>query len=458
MSDLSKRGFLDRFINKSLDVRQLDELANVPANIRTSIESADTNGDGTISGQSEWAGVFKNLDHFDRNGSSQSIRVANAGQITSLGRVVSAFDDTIRPATAVEINAASRIPDEPYGAVYRNHESDLSNIRLATGGTYDSGVRAFKNTWANNKHRYEAVARETGIPAPLIAALHYRESSNNFDTYLHQGDPLGQPAIHHPSNIPVFHQWEDAAVHALNSKSWLRDQLGMQAGTTDKAAIATFAEAYNGLGYHYRGLTSPYVYAGTDVYKGGRYVRDGVFDANSWDQRPGVMALMGSIEVGTDEVAWTAPQDNTTAWSQVREGNQVLRDGARGPVVQLLQEKLQELGYGIAVDGVFGRQTELAIKAFQTHRQLTVDGRVGSQTAEALDFVATPTPEPEVLHPVEAFMKAHPDVKSSQDFINYCYRRGGGSWIGAKEIAGQYDLDLNALARKRQEPLTAWID
>ena len=298
MSDLTKWGFIERFRNKSLDLAPLNNDASVSQSVRSSIQSADTNGDGVISGQAEWGGFFQKLDQFDRNGSSQSIRVSDGGQVTALGRIVSALDEAVRPATAAERASASRVPAEPYGAVYRNHQSDVTDLRLMTGGTYDYGIRAFQNTWSQNQHRYEAVAQQTGVPASLIAALHYRESSSNFNTYLHQGDPLGQPAVHHPANIPVFYQWEDAAVHALNSKSWLRSQLDMHAGTTDKASLATFAEAYNGLGYHYRGLTSPYVYAGTDVYKGGRYVRDGVFDANSWDQRPGVMALLVSGNIG----------------------------------------------------------------------------------------------------------------------------------------------------------------
>lgn len=33
--------------------------------------------------------------------------------------------------------------------------------------------------------------KRTGVPARPIAALHWRESSGNFNTYLHQGAPLG---------------------------------------------------------------------------------------------------------------------------------------------------------------------------------------------------------------------------------------------------------------------------
>mgnify|MGYP001288664456 FL=1 len=167
---------------------------------------------------------------------------------------------------------------------------------------------------------------------------------------------------------------------------------------------------------------------------------------------------MASVESDTQEVAWTAPQDSASAWSQVMAGHDILKDGARGPSVRLLQEKLQELGYGVSVDGIFGRQTEMAVKAFQTHRQLTVDGAVGPQTAAALEQVATATPEPEELGPVEIFMRANPSVKTAQDFINYCYRRGGGTWVGAKEMANQYGLDLNELARDRGSSLSAWAD
>jgi peptidoglycan hydrolase-like protein with peptidoglycan-binding domain len=58
----------------------------------------------------------------------------------------------------------------------------------------------------------------------------------------------------------------------------------------------------------------------------------------------------------------------------------VLSSGSEGRQVQLLQ---QALG-GIAVDGVFGPQTEEAVRSFQSSRGLAVDGVVGAQTGAAL--------------------------------------------------------------------------
>ncbi|MBK9366595.1 MAG: hypothetical protein IPN01_09755 [Deltaproteobacteria bacterium] len=159
-------------------------------------------------------------------------------------------------------------------------------------------MAAFKKHWEANKARYAAVAAKTGVPANLIAALHWRESSGNFGTYLHQGDPLGKPAVNWPNNIPVFHKWEDAAIHALGMKGKLAKDLGMASNTTDMAAMATYAEHYNGLGYANKGKPSPYVYSGTDQYDKGKYVRDGVYDPNTKDKQLGVVAMIKSIGGG----------------------------------------------------------------------------------------------------------------------------------------------------------------
>ena len=75
----------------------------------------------------------------------------------------------------------------------------------------------------------------------------------------------------------------------------LQEDLGISADTQDMAALATFAEHYNGLGYHYKDEPSPYVWAGTDQYESGKYVADGVYDANHVDQQPGVAYLISGL-------------------------------------------------------------------------------------------------------------------------------------------------------------------
>ena len=175
------------------------------------------------------------------------------------------------------------------------HKEPAQSAQVRMSPAQQKDAAAFARNYEQNKGRYEAVAQRTNMPPKLIAALHWRESTGNFGTYLHQGDPLGKPAVHVPKDIPVFHDWEDAAVHALQQKQGHQSALGLTKDSTDVPAMAAYAELYNGLGYHFRGRPSPYVYSGTDRYSSGKYVADGVYDARTVDQQLGVLALMTSI-------------------------------------------------------------------------------------------------------------------------------------------------------------------
>lgn len=68
----------------------------------------------------------------------------------------------------------------------------------------------------------------------------------------------------------------------------------------------------------------------------------------------------------------------------------VLRRGSKGNTVKELQEKLLAAGERLprfGADGDFGKETEDAVKAFQSKHKLTVDGIAGPQTFGKLDEV-----------------------------------------------------------------------
>ncbi len=63
----------------------------------------------------------------------------------------------------------------------------------------------------------------------------------------------------------------------------------------------------------------------------------------------------------------------------------VLRKGARGNDVRTLQTALKELGfYSLAVDGIYGRGTVAAVRAFQIQYGLAADGVAGPKTMAKL--------------------------------------------------------------------------
>ncbi|MEA2857816.1 MAG: hypothetical protein QOH98_2137, partial [Methylobacteriaceae bacterium] len=62
----------------------------------------------------------------------------------------------------------------------------------------------------------------------------------------------------------------------------------------------------------------------------------------------------------------------------------VVKSGDKDHPIKTLQHLLRARGHTVTADGVFGSNTEAAVKAFQTSKGLVVDGKVGPQTWKAL--------------------------------------------------------------------------
>lgn len=147
------------------------------------------------------------------------------------------------------------------------------------------------------RQRYQAVERQTGVPWPAIAVIHERESSQQWHASLAQGDPWNRVSVHVPAGRGPFDSWEAAAIDALvrcppflaRHKDWTI------------AGALTALETYNGIGYAARALPSPYLWSGTNQYRAGKYVHDGVYDPGKVDPQLGCAALlMAMMELDPD--------------------------------------------------------------------------------------------------------------------------------------------------------------
>lgn len=165
-----------------------------------------------------------------------------------------------------------------------------------------AGFQATARKLAKGAARYKAIEKATGVPAVLIAVLHERESSGDFNTYLGNGDPLfsreGRPlkSVHVPEGRGPFRNFEEGAIDALNVdglakvKDWSLERVIFE------------AEKYNGFGYRNKGIRSPYLWGGTSHQQPGKYVRDRVFDPDAIDTQPGAVPLMftlANMDMGT---------------------------------------------------------------------------------------------------------------------------------------------------------------
>lgn len=135
---------------------------------------------------------------------------------------------------------------------------------------------------------YQEVEKYTGVPWYIIAVIHERESSQNWNGNLAQGDPWNAASIHVPKGRGPFKSWKAAAFDALvNCSPYAAKNHDWSPG-----GGLTLLEEYNGLGYAARGIPSPYVWSGTDQYTCGKYIRDGVFSSGTVDVQLGCAGLI----------------------------------------------------------------------------------------------------------------------------------------------------------------------
>lgn len=139
-----------------------------------------------------------------------------------------------------------------------------------------------------NKDKYKWVAEVIGCPLALVPLIHCQESGSDlgvFKTYLGNGQPLNKVTTIVPKGRGPFASWETGAIDALKFD-------GMDKITDWSVERMMFEmEGFNGYGYRGKGINSPYIWNYTSHYSKGRYVKDGVFDANAVSGNIGCFAL-----------------------------------------------------------------------------------------------------------------------------------------------------------------------
>lgn len=231
--------------------------------------------------------------------------------------------------------------------------------------------------------RYEQVAMLTGVPAELIAALDYRESSASPRCALGQGDPWSEVSKHYPVGCGPFNSWVDAAVYYMH-----REHMDDATHEWSWPYICWKAEAWNGFGPRDHGIHTGYLWAGTNHYLRGKYVADGKWDAGFVDGQLGAIPLMLRIaEVrGTLGRYPGMPGKVDAPMGKPQPAPAGL--GAQGQHdVVWLQRSLNKITLPpdqLPVDGNYGRHTRAAVFDYQKARGLKADGLFGPATDAAL--------------------------------------------------------------------------
>ena len=189
-----------------------------------------------------------------------------------------------------------------------------------------------------------------GAIAPTAAAKLPTSDTDNSNTPIVQTGAIARPVLKLGSRGSEVIELQ-AALKLLGFYSDTVDGIFSQ---STASAVSKFQEA-----------------AGTDP--------DGIVGQDTWNR---LFPASSSASVNPPATA----VDNSEINPQLAPANfPVLKRGMRGETVRDLQERLRAKGFlRSSADGVFGRETQTAVKAAQRQYQLPADGIVGAATWEAL--------------------------------------------------------------------------
>jgi lysozyme family protein len=149
-----------------------------------------------------------------------------------------------------------------------------------------------------NESRYQEISNALGglIPYYFIGIIHNMECGLDFGQHLHNGDSLKRRTVQVPQGRPIDppksssgYSFLESAIDALKMKGYDKKE------SWELPEILYRLEAYNGWGYYYKDINSPYLWAGTNLYTKGKYVSDGVFDENAVSKQIGSAVIISLL-------------------------------------------------------------------------------------------------------------------------------------------------------------------
>lgn len=94
----------------------------------------------------------------------------------------------------------------------------------------------------------------------------------------------------------------------------------------------------------------------------------------------------GKVQAKSPGMSGNSSGPSSSGSSQtIVTGSGNMKNGTRSSDVASLQQRLNELGYGLATDGIYGAKTEAAVRDYQSKNGLAVDGIVGVNTRGSLN-------------------------------------------------------------------------
>jgi len=198
-------------------------------------------------------------------------------------------------------------------------------------------LEGFQTAYKNNFSYYQAVSNNLAkqginIPPQTVAALHYREGSGDLTKSIANGNAItsyvrkdGLVSGGNSSNsFTPSNSWVDHSTEVLSYELHDKYSNPESLDWSKPETSYDFAERFNGLGYRNKGVASPYIWSGTNIYTGGKFVSDGVYSSTAFDKQIGLAAM---LKVASDTpIEGPLPTDNPNNLPDVQSGNTVVNN------------------------------------------------------------------------------------------------------------------------------------
>ena len=220
----------------------------------------------------------------------RSTRHVDSGEIAEFRKNFS-FDETAasRRAELTGLIATSRSTlsyddlKEDYFALW---------VEMAIKASKLTAVDKLVNTIADLRARYAVIEAATNVPWHVVALIHALEASLDFQSHLHNGDPLSARTVQVPAGRPVNGRppftWEESAIDAIRY-----DKLD-QVESWNIERLLYVLERFNGFGYrkHHPEVKTPYLWSFSNHYTKGKYVADGTWSSEAVSKQCGAAVLL----------------------------------------------------------------------------------------------------------------------------------------------------------------------
>jgi lysozyme family protein len=173
---------------------------------------------------------------------------------------------------------------------------DTMEVKLL-GKQFATHIDWYLNEIRNKKGFYEIVGKHAAVPWEVVGAIHGLEASFDMNKNLMNGQPWTQRTTWVPRGHGPWSSWQEAAVAAFE----LKKREGKLPTDWTLGNTLEFLLKFNGLGYEYRDLVSPYLWAYTNHYAnqgGSKFVSDGKFSRSAVSLQVGAALMLKELGYG----------------------------------------------------------------------------------------------------------------------------------------------------------------